>query len=139
MPATAKLKTAPEVTEGAQAGAGLRTFARIVERWDLPQSDAMALLGVESRLTYYELLKRARATKEVKGLSRDQLHRVSYILGVYEALRVLFPHSEETRDTWVTRPNSATLFNGRAPIEIMRENMVGLYHTFLHLAAARGW
>ena len=141
MPANTARKPRPPapVSERSQAGAGLRTFARIAEQWSLAASDAMALLGIESRSTYYELLKRARETREVKGLNTDQLERLSYLLGIYESIRVLFPHNQETRDAWVTRPNSATLFNGRQPIEIMRENMVGLYHTFLHLAAARGW
>jgi len=122
-----------------QAGAGLRTFARIAGRWKLPATDAMALLGVESRSTYYELLKRARGSREVKGLSRDQLDRLSYVLGIYEAIRVLFPHSGETRDGWVSRANAAPMFGGRSPLEIMRSSMIGLYQTFSHLAAARGW
>ena len=130
--------TAP-ASDSAQAGAGLRTFARIAGRWKLPATDAMALLGVESRSTYYELLKRARGGREVKGLSRDQLDRLSYILGIYEAIRVLFPHSEETRDGWVSRANTAPMFGGRSPLETMRSSMIGLYQTFSHLAAARGW
>ena len=130
--------TAP-ATDGLQAGAGLRTFARIAGRWKLPATDAMALLGVESRSTYYELLKRARESREVKGLSRDQLDRLSYILGIYEATRVLFPHSEETRDGWVSRANTAQMFGGRSPLEIMRASMIGLYQTFAHVAAARAW
>jgi hypothetical protein len=130
--------TAP-ASDGVQAGAGLRTFARIAGRWKLPATDAMALLGVESRSTYYELLKRARGSREVKGLSRDQLDRLSYVLGIYQAIRVLFPHSEETRDGWVSRANAAPMFGGRPPLEIMRANMIGLYQTFAHLAAARAW
>jgi hypothetical protein len=99
----------------------------------------MAILGVDSRSTYYELLKRARDSREVKGLHRDQLDRLSYILGIYGALRVLFPHSSDSRDGWVSRPNTATLFGGRPPVEVMRSSMIGLYQTFAHLADARGW
>jgi hypothetical protein len=130
---------AAHISDNAQAGAALRTFARIVEKWDLPSSDAMALLGVDSRSTYYELLKRSRAKKEVKGLSRDQLDRLSYLLGIYAAMRVLFPHSEESRNEWVSRPNTAPLFGGKSPVEIMRSSMIGLYQTFAHLRAARAW
>ena len=140
MPASAVRKPprASPVSESVQAGAGLRTFARIAGRWKLPATDAMALLGVESRSTYYELLKRARGGRELKGLSKDQLDRLSYILGIYEAIRVLFPHSEETRDGWVSRANSASMFGGRSPLETMRSSMIGLYQTLAHLAAARG-
>ena len=141
MPGSTQLKPlrAAHIRDDAQAGAGLRTFARIVEKWNVPASDAMALLGVDSRSTYYELLKRARETKEVKGLSRDQLDRLSYLLGIFAAIRVLFPHSEESRDQWVSRVNTAPLFGGRSPIEIMRSGMIGLYQTFAHLVAARAW
>jgi len=141
MPASTVLKPprAATISEPVQAGAGLRTFTRIAEQWKLSARDAMALLGVDSRSTYYELLKRARDSKEVKGLSKDQLDRLSYLLGVYESVRVLFPHSQESRDTWVSRPNTAALFAGRPPLEVMRSSMIGLYQTFAHLATARGW
>lgn len=140
MPGSTQLKPprAAPVSGNAQAGAGLRTFARIADKWDLPATDAMALLGVDSRSTYYELLKRARETKEVKGLSRDQLDRLSYLLGIYAAMRVIFPHSEDSRNEWVSHPNTGALFGGRSPLEIMRSGMIGLYQTFAHLAAARG-
>jgi hypothetical protein len=141
VPASAVRKppNAAPIGENVQAGAGVRTFARIADRWKLSAADAMALLGMESRSTYYELLKRARGSKEVKGLSKDQLDRLSYVLGVYEAIQVLFPHSEESRDSWVSRVNTAPMFAGRPPLEIMRSSMIGLYQTFAHLSAARGW
>ena len=141
MPAGTQLRPprAARISDTAQTGAGLRTFARIIERWKLPSSAAMALLGVDSRSTYYELLKRARESREVKGLSKDQLDRLSYLLGIYEAIRVLFPHSEESRDEWVSRANTAPLFGGQSPLEMMRSGMIGLYQTFAHLTAARAW
>ena len=141
MPGSTQLKPprAAHIRDDAQAGAGLRTFVRIVDKWSVPASDAMALLGVDARSTYYELLKRAKESKEVKGLSRDQLDRLSYLLGIYAAIRVLFPHSEESRNQWVSRPNTAHLFGGRSPIEIMRSGMIGLYQTFAHLSTARAW
>ena len=141
MPAgtAAKPPRAAEISDAVQAGAGVRTFARIVEEWKLQSSDAMALLGVDSRSTFYELLKRARESKEVRGLSKDQLDRLSYVLAIYAGVRVLFPHSKESRDGWVSRPNTASLFGDRPPLDMMRSSMVGLYHTFAHLATARGW
>ena len=140
MPAIARRKPArtPTVTEAVQAAAGLRTFERIADQWRLSAVDAMALLGVDARSTYYDLLKRAREGREVKGLSADQLDRLSYLLGIYEAIRVLFPHSEETRKEWITRANTGDLFGGRTPLDIMRANMIGLYQTFAYLTAARG-
>ena len=126
-----------QVPDAAQAGAGLRTFERIAGQWKLPVVDAMTLIGIDARSTYYELLRRARESGEVKGLSRDQLDRLSYLLGIYHSIRVLFPRSSETREAWVTRANTSSLFGGRAPLELMRSGMVGLYQTFAHLAAVR--
>jgi hypothetical protein len=139
MPASAAKKPPrqAQVTEAAQAGAGLRTFERIADQWRLSALDAMALLGIDARSTYYELLRRAREGRGVKGLSRDQLDRLSYLLGIYQSIRVLFPHSRETRDVWVSRANTSSLFAGRPPLEVMRSGMIGLYQTFAHLAAAR--
>lgn len=139
MPATAARKPArtPTISEATQAAAGLRAFERIADQWRLSAADAMALLGIDARSTYYELLRRAREAREVKGLSKDQLDRLSYLLGIYHSIRVLFPHSKETRDAWVSRANTSSLFGGRPPLEVMRSGMIGLYQTFTHLAAAR--
>jgi hypothetical protein len=140
MPPSAARKPArtPPISEATQAAAGLRTFARIVDQWRLTATDAMALLGVDARSTYYELLRRAREGGEVNGLSKDQLDRLSYVVGIYHSIRVVFPHSRETREGWVTRPNTTSLFAGRAPLELMRSGMIGLYQTFAHLAGVRG-
>jgi len=139
MPATAVRKPPRQapVSDAAQAGAGLRTFERIAGQWKLPVVDAMALTGVDARSTYYELLRRARDSGEVKGLSKDQLDRLSYLLGIYHSIRVLFPHSKGTREAWVSRANKSSLFGGRPPLELMRSGMIGLYQTFAHLAAVR--
>ncbi len=139
MPAAAlrKPRRQAQVADAAQAGAGLRTFERIADQWQLPAADAMALLGIDARSTYYELLRRARESREVKGLSKDQLDRLSYLLGIYHSIRVLFPHSRETRNEWVSRANTSSLFARRSPLEVMRSGMIGLYQTFTHLAAAR--
>ena len=139
MPASAVRKPTRQapVADAAQAGAGLRTFERIADQWRLSAVDAMTLLGVDARSTYYELLRRARESREVKGLSKDQLDRLSYVLGIYHSIRIVFPHSRETRDAWVSRANTASLFAGRPPLEVMRSGMIGLYQTFTHLAAAR--
>lgn len=139
MPASAARKPArtPPVSEATQAAAGLRTFQRIADQWRLSAADAMALLGIDARSTYYELLRRAQGSRELKGLSKDQLDRLSYLLGIYHSIRVLFPHSRETRESWVRRANTSALFGGRAPLEIMRRGMIGLYQTFAHLSAAR--
>lgn len=139
MPASAARKPArtPPVGEATQAAAGLRAFARIADQWGVSVADAMALLGVDARSTYYDLLRRARESREVKGLSKDQLDRLSFLLGIYQSIRVLFPRSRETRDAWVSRKNTSSLFGGRPPLDVMRSGMVGLYQTFAHLAAVR--
>ena len=71
--------------------------------------------------------------RPIEPEDRELLYRI------YAATRVLFPHSEESRNGWVSRANTAHLFGGRSPLEIMRSGMIGLHQTFAHLSAARAW
>ncbi|MEM7137742.1 MAG: MbcA/ParS/Xre antitoxin family protein [Myxococcota bacterium] len=82
-------------------GAAKRGFFRIMEAWGVRDGDAQVLLGRPSRTTYY-------AWKKGKGgkLAHDTLERVSYVLGIYKALQLLFPNPEQA-DAWMQKPNEA--------------------------------
>jgi hypothetical protein len=135
---TARAHRAPDIDQHTMAGAGLRTFIAIAGRWSLSVSDAMALLGVASRSTYHELMRRAKSGGPVRGLAPDQLARLAYILNIYKSLRILFPNHAPSRDTWVRQPNTAPVFGGAPPLELMRTSLIGIYRTNAYLDAARG-
>ena len=53
-----------------------------------------------------------------RHLGVDRLTRVSYLLGIFTALHVLYPASP-LADQWIARPNSNAMFGGRRPLDIM--------------------
>jgi uncharacterized protein (DUF2384 family) len=124
------IRTAAERNLGP---AGLTTFFRIAELWELTADQQMTLLGITSPSTYYKWKK-----TPPRRLSPDMLERISYLFGIYKALQILLPN-ERQADTWVRRPNTNALFGGRPPLERMLSGQVAdLYVVRRHLDAARG-
>ena len=87
------------------------SLANLVKRFELKETEARILMGDMPRSTY--------TTAKAK-LNRDQKERVSYLLGIYKALRILFDDAEQAR-TWINRPNSLAPFNDMTPKEYMLE------------------
>lgn len=114
------------------SGPGIRAFFRIAQEWALSTEEQLALLGLGSRSTLFSW-KRAQDAK----LNRDQLERVSHVLGIYKALKILFPLDESARG-WVKKPNLAAMFEGRPALERMSQGIIGLYMVRAYLDAQRG-
>ncbi|HHG89281.1 MAG TPA: DUF2384 domain-containing protein [Devosia sp.] len=114
------------------SGPALRTFFNIAEKWRLGTEAQMKLLGVSARSTYYKWKKDGNVC-----LPRDTLERISYILGIFKALQILFPG--EAADAWINKPNSARPFLGRSALEYMLSgNVADLYVVRRYLDAQRG-
>ncbi|KZY87684.1 hypothetical protein A3742_26890, partial [Oleiphilus sp. HI0071] len=74
---------------------------------------------------------------EVK-LPHDMLERISYVLGIYKALRILFPTLGQAAQ-WVKKENSTMPFNGRSALEYMLAGrVVDLADVRRYLDWARG-
>jgi uncharacterized protein (DUF2384 family) len=116
----------------ALSGPALRTFFNIAQAWHLTNDEQMTLLGAE-RSTFYKW------KRERDGLlSKDTLERVSYILGIFKALNILFPKAEAA-DAWIRRPNTAPLFGGKSALDRMLSGKVAdLYVVRQYLDAQRG-
>lgn len=116
------------------SAAGLRTFFNIAQAWQLSVEQAMTLLGLSSRSTYFKW----KAKPESARLSRDTLERLSYLFGIYKALQLLLPRPEAA-DGWVRRPNSAPPFGGRSALDRMLSgNVADLFVVRQYLDAERG-
>lgn len=103
----------------------------ITEKWRLPIEKVGELLGGVPRSTLYKM-KTAAGT-----LLQDQLTRISYVVGIYKALRILLP--AELADRWMTQPNDNFLFGGRPPLDYaIRNGVPGLQQIRSLLDAARG-
>ena len=119
-------------SDAEQAQAGLTAFFSIAEEWGLDTEGQRLLLGSPSRSTFFAW----KRTKQGQ-LSRDVLDRLSYILGIYKALHILF--SERTALEWLRNPNAAPLFSGRSPMDYMLSGqLVALADVRRYLDLARG-
>jgi len=112
-------------------GAAKRAFFRIMDAWQVSDPDARVLLGAPSRSTFYNY-KRG----EGGALSADTLERISYVLGIYKALQLLFPNPQQA-DAWIRKPNQA--FGGRSALEhALGGHVVDLADVRRFLDAVRG-
>ncbi len=115
------------------SAAGLRAFVRLSELWRLSVAEQMRLLGLRSRSTWFKW----RRDPDVE-LPPDTLERLSYLLGIYKALQLLFPDPQRA-DEWLRRPNDAAPFGGRSALERMLSGQVAdLYVVRQYLDAERG-
>jgi len=88
-----------------------RGFFRIAELWGMTVDQMRVVLGAPSRSTFYNWKK-----GEGGLLPRDTLERISYVLGIYKGLQVLFPDAHQA-DAWISKPNQA--FGGRSALDRM--------------------
>jgi mannose/fructose/N-acetylgalactosamine-specific phosphotransferase system component IID len=56
---------------------------------------------------------------EGKVLDAERLQRISYIVGIYKALRILY--GKDLGNRFVHLPNSNRMFNGSTPLEYMKK------------------
>lgn len=84
-----------------EVAAAMRAFFRIADLWALSNEQSQVLLGRPARSTFYNW-KRG----ELGAVPYDTVRRLSYVLGIYKALQILFKAPEQA-DGWVHRPNAA--------------------------------
>jgi len=113
VPSETQSYSAQEVSEAA-----LKGFFHLAERWRLDTREQLALLGQPPRSTFFAWKKGTKAV-----LSQDTLERISYLLGIWKALRILIPDDRQAKD-WVKKPNGNPLFDGGAPIERMTRGRI---------------
>ena len=110
----------------------LRGFFRLADRWKLRDEDARELLGGLSSSAYYEWKKNPDRVLDV-----DRITRISYLIGIYKALHILY--GDKLADEWVDLPNSNAIFAGRTPLAYMLAGgLVAMQTTRKLLDARRG-
>jgi hypothetical protein len=110
--------------------AAIRTFFNIMRRWEVRDEDARMLLGGVSNGPFYEMKKRPERT-----LDADRLTRISYLIGIFKALNILY--SEKLADRWVRLPNSNPIFGGCTPLGYMTKGGQPAMQTVRRLLDAR--
>ncbi len=119
------------------SGPGVRTFVNIAGLWGLTGPERIRLLGSPHRSTYYAWLKAAKEHKPLE-LGVDTLTRISGVLGVHKALRILYG-DERDGVAWLKSPNTFLAFGGQAPVTVLTSGPLDAILTVRrHLDAARG-
>jgi hypothetical protein len=128
------LNHATVIHDKAMAAAGLKAAVQILDRWGATGEQGEAILRV-SHSTY----ARARRSDlaEIK-LDRDQLTRISYLLNIHAALRILFDNPENLY-SFMGMANHNSYFNGLSPLALISNgDIAALYETFKRIDALRG-
>lgn len=121
----------PAADPGARDAVAIKAFFRLAELWRLSPAEAKVLLGQPSRATLYNW----KAGK-VRALPYDTLRRISYLLGIFKALQILYA-DPALADDWLRRPNEA--FGGQSALEhMLAGDLTDLADVRAHLDAARG-
>ena len=119
------------------SGPAMRTFIAIADLWALSQNERLLLLGLPSPSTYYGWVKAAREG-DAFTLPTDTLLRISAVLGIHKALRILFATDVEGL-RWLRDPHAALPFGGQPPIALaLGGTQDGLMLVRRFLDAARG-
>ena len=128
-----RVRTVPDNAVPEDVSGAIATALNILEQWSLSRDQQCAVLGIAER-SWYQWKRNPPA--RVGG---DTLERVSYILGIWKALRQLFP-SHDSYKRWPHLENSAPPFGGNPPVDRMTSGHVGdLYVIRSWLDGWRGW
>jgi hypothetical protein len=112
--------------------AGLKAFFKIVQHWDVVDEDARELLGGVSNGTYYQWKGNPRAART---LDSDKLTRISYLIGIYKSLNILY--SQRLANQWIKLANTNPIFGGVAPLEYILRGGTPAMDTVRRLLDAR--
>lgn len=93
----------------------LKAFSNIAAEWQLALSETAELADM-SESTW----KRARKPEFAGHLTKDQILRLSAMVGIYKALKLYF--SDPIAKEWISLPNQGPLFNGQRPIDTLIED-----------------
>ena len=126
-----------EHSETASPEAGrvaLKFFFHVMKLWGCSPAQQRALLGGIGNTTYHKYKKLPQVR-----LPHDTLERISYLMGMHKALRILFSNSLDKAYEWVHKPNAAPPFNGQSALDYMLQGrVVDLADTRRYLDGVRG-
>jgi hypothetical protein len=94
-------------------GSSLIMFFNMMKLWKIRDEDARLLLGGVTNGPFNAMKK----TPKGRVLGVDRMVRVSYLLGIFNAINIL--HSQELADEWVQLPNRNPMFAGKTPLQYM--------------------
>ena len=104
---------AEKIREPAQINAvALKAYARVVDAWGLNLNEAAGLADMT-----VSTWKRAKKPDFAGELTKDQLLRLSAVIGIYKSLELYF--NEPISRNWAKLPNRGPEFDGARPVDAM--------------------
>lgn len=97
------------------SASAIGAYANIMDVWNITEEDARVVFGGMSHGNYHNHKKKP----ENYVLSQDRLTRVSYCIGIFKALNIIY--DQELADKWMTLPNKNKLFRGTTPFEFIKQ------------------
>jgi Protein of unknown function (DUF2384) len=94
------------------SSSAVKAFFNIASKWEIKDEEARELLGGLPSSSFYALKKNPN-----KILDVDRITRISYLIGIYKALHILY--GDTLAEKWLKLPNQNRLFNGASPLELM--------------------
>jgi hypothetical protein len=108
----------------------LKGFYKLIDAWKLRDDDARELLGGLPSSTFYDWKRHPDRVLEV-----DRITRISYLLGIYKSLHILY--GDKLADEWITLPNKNVIFRGSTPLAYMLAGGLVAMQTVRKLVDAR--
>ena len=136
MVALTEVSTAPrpfssEPITDEEAEAMFRAALNLFPRWGVTDEQASVLLDVPPRT-----LSRWKANRSPGRLRRDDKARLSNLMGIHKALRLIFREPQRGY-AWIKAPNQ--VFGGRSALEVMLGgDLTDLMRVRRYLDAERG-
>jgi len=118
-----------------QCAVGLRAAVNILDKWQATTEQTCIILRI-SRSTHARAKLRNGAWSV--NLDPDQMQRISFVINIHAALRLLFDNPENVYG-FPSMPNHNEFFNGRSPLAVMAQgDMISLYESFRRIDGLRG-
>lgn len=124
---------APDARQGAgpeRIPVELEAFFNIAEKWRLSTEEQIKLLGSPGRSTFFKW------KKDGGSLPVDTIERISHILAIWKALRIIFT-IDERAEQWIRSKNE--YFHGYSALDVMLGGkFVDIYKVREYIDAQRG-
>jgi hypothetical protein len=108
----------------------LKGFFKLIQAWQIRDDDARELLGGPSSSAFYDWKR-----NPVRVLEVDRITRISYLLGIYKSLHILY--GDKLADEWINLPNKNAIFKGGTPLAYMLAGGLLAMQTVRKLVDAR--
>ena len=109
------MNTAEALQKAIPDAVAWKSLQQLIPRFGFNENEGQRLMGDMPRSSYHKGLSNHNVR-----LNRDQKERISYLLGIYKALRILFIDSAQAM-SWIDRSNNLAPFNGLTPRAYMME------------------